>query len=148
MLIVGMGTRFMLVGLAGGVLAGDILGVGQAPAYAGWGFFIGAARALLMGVWVGPDGLRIRNPWRTYTVAWSNVLKVVDFWPPQPEIGFGGKVPALILADGSKKIPLCPLLAVGPWTGRLGSYNRYLRRTVRSWQDEFGVQVLALNKTW
>lgn len=117
----------MLAGLVVGLVVGDLLGMGHAPAYAGWGFVAGVARALLMGVWVTTQGVRVRNPWRSYRVAWSDVGKVVDFRPPQPNIGFGGVVPALILAHGSKQLPLYPLLAVGPWTGRLGSYNRYLR---------------------
>lgn len=145
LLVMGLGMRFGAIGFAIGA-ASVLAGVSDTLAFWPWvGATAGAARALAMGVWVDDDGLRVRNPWRTQRVRWSEVEMVWSHRPQQPEMGFGGLVPDLKLTDG-RRVRLHPLLLVGPWSGPWGRYNTYLSDTIQGWRSDYGVPVAAFSK--
>jgi hypothetical protein len=148
-LMVNLGLRWCLIGL--GICAVlDASGLAEGRHSSGLVYAvtigIGVSRGLVMGVWTGPDGLRVRNPWTTRRVSWPEIECVVEYWVPQPHPGFGGTVPALVFQGSTKVVPLYPLLQIGRWTGPFGQYNYLLRDTVRNWQKQFGVPVRAWSR--
>jgi hypothetical protein len=145
-LVLNLGLRWWLIGIGISVVLDAVgraeLGSTSGLVYAGT-IGVGVSRGLVMGVWTCPDGLRVRNPWTTRSVRWPEIERVVEFWVPQPQPGFGGTVPGLVIHGRRRVVPLYPLVKIGPWTGPFGAYNHFLRDTIRSWQDEFGVTVQA-----
>lgn len=95
-------------------------------------FAVAFFRGMTLGFKTSKLGIEVRNPWRNYRFAWSEVAAITDF---QPGALKGAVCPALRVTEHERLIPLCGLAV---WTRR---GEEHLSRAFRLWRAIYPVRV-------
>jgi hypothetical protein len=95
-------------------------------------FAVAFFRGMTLGFKTSKLGIEVRNPWRNYRFAWSEVAAITDF---QPGALKGAVCPALRVTEYGRLVPLCGLAA---WTRR---GEDHLSRVFWLWRTIYPVRV-------